>query len=81
MKLVEIENFRGIEKLNLPLDDTTILIGENNTGKSSILDALQICLSRRLTGKGSKFAEYDYCLPDEDSQPIDAKPISITLRF
>lgn len=37
LKTFEIENFRGIAKLTLELDRTTVLIGENNSGKTSVL--------------------------------------------
>ncbi len=38
MKLqdISIKNFRGIRSLDLPLDNLTVLIGENNVGKSTI---------------------------------------------
>lgn len=49
LQQIDIVNFRGIRQLSLTLDETTVLIGENNTAKSTILDALQICLSRSLT--------------------------------
>src|SRR6266704_3360767 len=78
---VNIANFRGIKKLNLILDDTTVLIGENNICKSTILDALQFCLSRSLTRKSGLFNEYDYHLPHKNSQPADAEPIKIILHF
>jgi len=39
LKWVDIANFRGIKKLSLNLDETTVLIGGNNTTKTSILDA------------------------------------------
>jgi putative ATP-dependent endonuclease of OLD family len=39
---VHIANFRGIKKLSLILDDTTVLIGENNICKSTILDLLYL---------------------------------------
>ena len=42
---IEINNYRGIRSLSLKLDETTVLIGENNTGKSTILAALESCLS------------------------------------
>ena len=48
MKLREftIEGFKSIEKLHLvDIGDFNILVGENNTGKSNILDAIQFCLS------------------------------------
>ena len=81
LEQIDIANFRGIQHLSLKLDKTTVLIGENNTGKSTVLDALQTCLSRSLTRKGGIFLEYDYHLPEKDSQPIDSDAIEITLRF
>ena len=81
LQQVEIANFRGIKNLRIVFDDVTVLIGENNTGKTTILDALQLCLSRSLTRKGGIFTEYDYHLPDKDSQPSDAEPIEISFRF
>ncbi len=39
LRTFRIENFRGITKLELELDRTTVLIGENNTGKTSVLEA------------------------------------------
>jgi putative ATP-dependent endonuclease of OLD family len=44
MKLIKItiENFRGIKYLSMPLTDLTVLYGENNTGKSTILDAIRM---------------------------------------
>ena len=48
MKLIEvkIENFRGIHSLHVPLDSLTVLIGENNTGKSTVLEAIRFVLTR-----------------------------------
>ena len=43
IKWLDIESFRGIE--NLQLDDArqiNILVGENNTGKTSILEAISL---------------------------------------
>ena len=78
---IRIENFRGIEELKLPLDELCVFIGENNAGKSSILDALKLCLTRSLTRKGVIFEEYDYHLVDASADPAKAKPINITLIF
>ncbi len=46
---VAIENFRGIEKLEVPLSPLTVLVGPNGVGKSSVLDA--ISLGGRLLGE------------------------------
>ena len=78
---IDISNFRGIRSLSLSLDDCTILIGENNTGKTTILDALQACLSRNLNRRGGIFSEYDYYLSERYRQPAESDPIEITLRF
>jgi putative ATP-dependent endonuclease of OLD family len=81
LKKINIENFRGIKHLSLELDELTVLIGENNTGKTSILEALQTCLSRSLTRKSSPFSDFDYHLQDANAQPNQAKPIILTLAF
>lgn len=78
---IKIKNFRGIEELELSLDDTCVLIGENNAGKSTVLDALRLCLTRSLTRRGAGFEEYDYHLPDGKMEPRSAQPIEITLVF
>jgi putative ATP-dependent endonuclease of the OLD family len=78
---LDIKNFRGLVELSLSFDETTVLIGDNNTGKSTILAAIQICLNRTLNKRGGTFVEYDYHLKDKDGQPIDAAPIEITLTF
>lgn len=81
LKQLEIKNFRGIKELTLPLDDLCVLIGENNSGKSSILDALRICLTRPLTRRSTVFEEYDYHLADSAAEPAKSEPIEIILRF
>ena len=79
---LEIRNFRGIEELTLQLDDLCVLIGENNSGKSTILDALRICLGRRpIMRRAAVFEEYDYHLTDSASEPSKTNPIEITLMF
>jgi predicted ATP-dependent endonuclease of OLD family len=38
----EIVNFKGIERCEFEWDDLIVLIGENNSGKSTVLQALQL---------------------------------------
>ena len=47
LKSVTIKNFRGIGKLEAPIDfsDFSIFIGDNGTGKTAILEAVNFCLS------------------------------------
>lgn len=48
MKLthLEIENFRGIENLSINISDFISLVGPNNTGKSTIIRAIEILLNQ-----------------------------------
>ncbi|MDE0356549.1 MAG: DUF2813 domain-containing protein [Gammaproteobacteria bacterium] len=43
---VEIQDFRSIRHLVLDFGETTVLIGPNNAGKSAILDAMRLALTR-----------------------------------
>lgn len=83
MKLrhLKIENFRGITSLELELGDTTVLIGENNTGKTAVLDAIRFALRDIRSRRGCAFDAYDFHLPDSTSDPANSPPISIRLTF
>ena len=82
LKEITIENFRGIRSLHLPLDGLTVLIGENNAGKSTVLEAVRLVLTRGFgVRRGGQFTEYDFHLKGADSTPQSAESISITLHF
>ncbi len=58
---LHIKNFRGIENLEVTFDrEITVLIGENNSGKTTILDALRYGLELVKSEKGVVFNEYDF---------------------
>jgi len=82
LKEITIENFRGIRSLHLPLDGLTVLIGENNTGKSTVLEAIRLVLTRGFgVRRDGRFTEYDFHLKDATTTPQTAEPISIILHF
>lgn len=82
LKSIEIRNFRGIDSLSIPLDKVTVLIGENNAGKSTILAALQMVLSRGFASRrDGYFNDYDFHLNNESATPQSAEPISIVLHM
>lgn len=81
LERIDIKNFRGIKELSLELDDLCVLVGENNSGKSSVLDAFRLCMTRPLTRRGSVFEEYDYHLDDASAEPSREKSIEIVLKF
>ncbi len=78
---VRIQNFRGIENLDLELGLVTVLIGENNSGKTSVLDALKLCLRDSSSGRRVVFDPLDFHLPDSDAEPTSSDAIQITLTF
>lgn len=78
---VQIRNFRGIKHLDLDLGNTTVLIGENNTGKTSVLDALKLCLRDLSSRRRVVFDPLDFHLPDKNSEPLSAAPIEINVKF
>jgi putative ATP-dependent endonuclease of OLD family len=77
---LRIENFRSITSLNLQLGDTTVFIGPNNAGKTAILDAVRIALTRRWGQRGTGFTEYDIHLANQNDVPKTSAPVSIELR-
>jgi len=82
MKLreVKIKNFRCLVDVIIPLDDTTVLVGENNTGKTAFLDALKIVLTRS-SSRGLIFDEYDYHMCKLGDSPQTCEGVSIELWF
>ena len=83
MKLnrVRIENFRCVRDLDLALDEATVLIGANNAGKTAIMEAIRIALSRRWGQRGTGFTEYDVHCAGETGDPKTAPPVSVLLHF
>lgn len=66
---LEIRNFRSIRHLALDLGKTTVFVGPNNAGKTAILDALRIALTRRWGQRGTGFTEYDVHLANDTDDP------------
>ncbi len=81
LRKIEIQNFRGITNLELNIGDTTVLIGENNTGKTAVLDALRFALREVRSRRGCSFNAYDFHLPNSTAEPADSNAISIRLTF
>lgn len=77
---LRIENFRSIKSLNVELGDTAVFIGQNNAGKTAILDAVRIALTRRWGQRGTGFTEYDVHLAKEDDDPKKSPGVSIEIR-
>ncbi|CAG9225646.1 ATP-dependent endonuclease [Paraburkholderia sabiae] len=73
IRKVEIRNFRGVRKLDwLPSPGVNCLIGPGDTGKSTVLDAIDLCLGAR---RNIVFADTDFHRLDVE------QPISVTLTL
>jgi putative ATP-dependent endonuclease of OLD family len=81
IRRVRIQNFRSIRSLDLELGDATVFIGPNNAGKTAILEALRIALTRRWGQRGTGFTEYDVHLLDEHSDPKASDPVCIEIEL
>jgi putative ATP-dependent endonuclease of OLD family len=73
--LLDIENFRGIKSGTVHFRDHTVLIGPNNCGKTTIIEALALVLGRdRLV---RNLTEHDFF--NSDPQPADRIRIVATI--
>jgi putative ATP-dependent endonuclease of OLD family len=83
MKLREIivKNFRCLVDVVIPISDTTVLVGANNSGKTTLLEALRIALPRSVAGRGTPFNEYDYHMVKANDSPQTSEGIFIELWF
>lgn len=83
MKLREIivKNFRCLVDVSIPISDSTVLIGENNSGKTALLDTLRIALSWSGTSRSTLFNEYDYHMVKNSDSPQTSRGIVIELWF
>jgi putative ATP-dependent endonuclease of OLD family len=81
LEKVNIQNFRCFSEIEVLLNPTTILIGENNSGKTSFLDAVRLCLSRSITRRNVGLEDYDHHLSSKSMQAHESGELSITLDF
>ena len=79
MKLtsLQIKNFRGFENENINFDDITVFVGENNTGKTTILDAIRYVMGVK---SFNNFSRYDYHLSSQDARAGDAGNLELTIE-
>ena len=65
---VRVRNFRSLMQVDVKLDDLTVLIGENNSGKTSFLEALHIAIG---LGRRNILRDDVYLALNETSVPKD----------
>lgn len=88
MRLTElqVQGFRSLKDVHLAFDALTVLIGENDAGKSSVLDILALCLSNSRPDSSDFYSDEEcaavgkitailtFTLDEDDDQ---AKPYAI----
>lgn len=75
---IEIQNFRGFKKEVIELDDITVFVGENNTGKSTVLDAIRLVIGTQ--DWNEKLTKYDYHLISGSSKAGEAGEILLRIE-
>lgn len=79
---LKIENFRGIQSLEIEFDrDITVLIGENNSGKTTVMEALRFGLDVVKSDKTNNFSEFDFYRDKDQKSRAEAQPIILTYSF
>ena len=83
MKLreIKVQNFRCLADVTIPIGDTTVLVGANNSGKTALLDALRIVLTGNRANRGTLFDEYDYHMSKVGDSPQTSQGIVVELWF
>jgi predicted ATP-dependent endonuclease of OLD family len=78
---VSIKNFRGISEGTLTLPGHVVLIGDNNSGKSSVIEAIDLALGPDRINRVAAIDEHDFHAGrylDGDGNPI---PIEIEVTI
>lgn len=57
---VHIENFRGIRVADLHFEGTTVLLGDNNTGKSTVFEAIELAIGADRLARTQAIDEHDF---------------------
>jgi predicted ATP-dependent endonuclease of OLD family len=79
IRRIQIKNFRSIKSLDIEVEDLATFVGDNDSGKSNILRALNLFFNDRIEGEERLDFERDYNKFVATNQR--ARQIEITLTF
>lgn len=74
---IKIDNFRGIKHANIFLDGNSVFVGDNNAGKSTIFEAIDLVMGPDRLNRQSIIKEHDFYAGEYF---IDEKPIEINIE-
>jgi len=75
---IHIKNFRCLKDVCFDASKTTLLIGENNAGKSAVLECINAILGQL---RVSRFQTADLYTDSKDKPPEKRDPIEVELEF
>ncbi|WP_370159785.1 ATP-dependent nuclease [Limimaricola soesokkakensis] len=79
IRRIQIKNFRSIRALDIEVEDLATFVGDNDSGKSNILRALNLFFNDRIEGDEPLIFERDYNKFAATNQR--ARQIEVTLTF
>src|SRR5436305_10860806 len=82
---LSIRNFRGISEGKLTLPGHVVLIGDNNSGKSSLIEAIDLALGPDRINRAAPIDEHDfyagrYLDPEGNPVPIEVEVTIVDLN-
>ena len=79
VRAIEIKNFRGIKALSwYPAPGINCLIGPGDSGKSSVIDSIDLCLGAR---RNVQFTDADFHLLDVETPITIEITLVVTKRY
>ena len=72
---IEIRNFRGIKKADVFLPQHSVLIGDNNSGKTTILEALDLVLGPDRLNRQPPVDEHDFFRGQYTAKPVGSDTV------
>ena len=79
---LKIEHFRGITSMEIAFErNVTVLIGENNSGKTSVLEAIRFGLDSIKSNKSCVFSEFDFQRSSPESILAESPEILFAFSF
>ncbi len=76
---IKINNFRGIKSAEILLPDHVVFVGDNNTGKSTILEAIDLVLGPDRLRRPNPIDEHDFYV-GEYIAASNKEPVPITVE-
>ena len=81
LRSLHVENLLGVERATLDFDETTVLIGENDAGRTSLLEGLALVLEERHGDPAFTIERPHFHQPPGWKPGLPLKPIRLVVGF